>query len=89
MSAVRPMAHKPAPDQSSLEMAFRAFENADRLLLSPQKMKPYGGKWVAAFNGDIIADQDLISLENRLRERGVAMGFVAIRFIEKDGQASA
>jgi hypothetical protein len=89
MSAVWAGAQQPPPGLPSLETAFRAFEEADRLLLSPQKMQPYGGNWVAAFNGDIIADPDLISLQNRLREKGISLGFVAIRFIEKDGQAAA
>lgn len=88
MTAARANAPQP-PSGPSLEKAFRAFEEADRTLLCSQKMRPYAGKWVAAFNGDLIADHDLVVLQNRVRERGAPLGFVAIRFIEKDGQAAA
>jgi len=72
-----------------MERAFHAFESADRLLLSPTNMRPYSGKWVAAFNGDILADTDLNSLVARLREKSIPLAWVAIRFIEKDGMAAA
>ena len=50
-----------SPDEASvLTRAFHAFEDSDRALLCPSKMRPYSDKWVAAFNGDIVADSDLI-----------------------------
>jgi hypothetical protein len=92
MSAARiggPRNGRNKPTTKEVATAMPMFEEADRLLLSPGRMRPYSGMWVAAVNGDILADTDLQSLTNQLRERGVSLHMVAIRFIEKDGMAAA
>lgn len=69
--------------------AIHQFSEADDLLLSPDRMREYSGKWVAAYKGDILADTDLNSLMAQLQMRDIPLGLVPIRFIEKDGTAAA
>lgn len=84
--AARHDPNDPTPDE--VTQAVHEFEHSDRLLLSPARMLPYSEKWVAVCRGDIMVDSDLHSLVSQLRGRGLPLGLVAIRFIEKDGVAA-
>jgi hypothetical protein len=80
--------HGPTPGE--IERAIEEFARSDDLLLSPDRMREYAGKWVAAFEGDIVAaEADLDSVLVRLRDRSIPLGMTAIRFIEQDGMAAA
>ena len=68
--------------------AIDAFEIADTLLMGCDRMRPFAGKWVAAYDGLIIAHADLHALVAELTAKGLPLGEVAIRFIENDGIAA-
>lgn len=84
---VRPGPGAPSPAQ--LAQSRHDFLVSDRLLLSPEQMMEYSDHWVAAYRGKVeLVDEDFDSLMDHLKARGLPLGSVAVRFIEKDGMAS-
>ncbi len=61
------------------------FAEADQLLTSCEVIKAHVGRWVAAFEGRIVANaRDLDELFDKLKSASIPANQAAIRFIEKD-----
>lgn len=77
------------PSYGELAQRRHDFLVSDRLLLSPDRMVPYAGQWVGAYEGEVKASDDaLAGLLNRLKILGLPLEAVAIRFIEEGGMAA-
>jgi hypothetical protein len=72
-----------------ISRSLQEFAVSDKMLRSPHLMRPYTGKWVAAYQGKVIVvSDDLVAVQSRLRVDKIPLATVAIRFIEKDGIAA-
>jgi hypothetical protein len=73
-----------------ISRSLKDFEASDNMLLSPSLMRPHANNWVAVHGTRIAAVASTLSdVRDQLRREGIPLTEVAIRFIEKDGLATA
>ena len=73
-----------------ISKSLQDFGESDDLLLSPDLMRPHANNWVAVCGAQVVAvAPTLPDIRDQLRREGIPLARVAIRFIEKDGLATA
>jgi hypothetical protein len=67
----------------------REFSASDNVLLSPSSMMQYSENWVAVFDRRVVAvSPELAPLIKQLQRDSIPLAKVAIRYIDKEGEAA-